>query len=77
MIGCGISNFGSEQLPIPEIKQTILTDSKYVLEWYNSNKELKRFNDKIKEIRTYDIKIGYVKSKKNPADIATRGVSVK
>ena len=78
MIGCRISKFVSEQLSIPEIKQTILTDSKYVLEWYKSNKELKRFvNDKIKEIRTYDIKIGYVKSKENPADIATRGVGVK
>ena len=47
-------------------------------EWYKSNKELKRFvNDKIKEIRTYDTKIGYVQSKENPADIATRGVGVK
>ena len=78
LIGCRISKFVSEQLLIPEIKQTILTDSKCVLEWYKSNKELKRFvNDKIKEIRTYDTKIGYVKSKENPADIATRGVGVK
>ena len=78
LIGCRISKFVSEQLLIFEIKQTILTDSKCVLEWYKSNKELKRLvNDKIKEIRTYDIKIGYVKSKENPADIATRGVGVK
>ena len=32
LIGCRISKFVSEQLLIPEIKQTILTDSKCVLE---------------------------------------------
>ena len=48
-----------------------------VLEWYKSDKELKRFvNERIKEIRDHDIEIGYVKSSENPAVLATRGSNV-
>ena len=78
LIGCSASKFVSDHLDIPDIKQTIFTDSKCVIEWYKSKKELKRFvADKIKEIRSYNINIGYVKSEENPADIASREITVK
>ena len=60
------------------MEQIILTDSRCVLEWYRSTKELKKFViNRMKEIRSYNVRIGYVKSKDNPADIATRGISIK
>ena len=77
LIGCRLSKFVAKQLDIPDIKQTIFTDSMCVIEWCKSDKPKKRFvQDKIKEIQLHDIKIGYVKSEENPADIASRGISV-
>ena len=78
LIGCRASQFVAQQLGIVDIKQILLTDSTCVLEWYQSKKELKRFvRDKIEEIRKYDVTLGYVDSESKPADIATRGESVK
>ena len=74
LIGCRISNYVANQLNISELKQTIFTDSMCSLEWCKSQKELKRFVlDKVKEIRSYNVRIGYVKSEENPADITSRG----
>ena len=51
-----------------------MTNSKCVIEWCNSKRELKRFvHDKVEEIRSCNIKIGYVRSEDNPADVASRG----
>ena len=77
LIGCRASKYVAEQFGNTDIKQRLFTDSKCVLEWYKSDKELKRFvNERIKEIRDHDIEIGYVKSSENPADLATRGSNV-
>ena len=55
----------------------MLRDSQCVIEWYRSIEDLKRFvSDKIKEIRSYNVRIGYIKSEENPADIATRGCDI-
>ena len=78
VIGCRVSNFVESQLNVGDIKQKILTDSKCVLEWYRSTKEVKRFVlENIKEIRAYNVKLGYVKSEDNPTDIASIGTTVK
>ena len=78
LIGCRASVFVAKELKLGNIRQTIMTDSRCVIEWYRSEKELKRFvRDKIREIRSFELRIGYVKSEENPADIASRGESVK
>ena len=78
LIGCRASSFVAKELNIPGIEQTLLTDSKCVIEWYKSKRELKRFVlNKVEEIRSFDIRIGYVKSGDNPADIASRGLSTR
>ena len=77
VIGCRISKYVNDQLGIDDGKRTIYTDSKCVLEWCKSQRELKRFvNERVKEIRSHVVKIGYVKSAENAADIATRGKTV-
>ena len=58
LIGCRLSKFVAEELGMPEVKRKIFTDSKCVLEWYKSEKDLKRFvNDKIKEIKSHAISL--------------------
>ena len=76
LIGCRASAFVATELKIKNMKQILLTDSKCVIDWFRSERELDRFViNKIKEIRTYDINIGHVSSEDNPADIASRGES--
>ena len=78
IVGYRASQFVTEQLGSSGLKQMLLTDSTCVLEWIKSKKKLKRFvKDKIDEIWKFDIRIGYVESESNPADIATRGESMK
>ena len=77
LIGCRMSNYVAQQLNVMVSKQTLFTDSKCVLEWYKSEKDLKRFvMDRIDEIRKHKMTFKYVKSEENPADIATRGENV-
>ena len=77
LIGCRISKYVTTELKIDELRQTLITDSKCVLEWCMSKKKLKRFvRDKTEEIQSHDIRIGYVKSEENPADLAVRGKRV-
>ena len=77
LIGCRISKFLVKQLGV-ELNQLLFTDSICVIEWYKSEKKLKRFvQDKIDEIRLFEGSIGYVKSAENPADIASRGVCLR
>ena len=74
LIGCRITKYVADHLGVRVDKQLIFTDSECVIEWYKSGKDLKRFvRDRIKEIRSYDVNIGYVSSTDNPADIASRG----
>ena len=78
VIGCRISKFVAEQLDIPNINQTLFTDSQCVIEWYKSTKVLKTFvGNRVGEIRNHDIRIAYVKRDENPADIASKGESAK
>ena len=53
----------------------IRTDSRCVLKWLNSEKDLSVFvRNRVKEITSdKDITFYYITSKDNPADIATRG----
>ena len=78
LIGCRISKYVTTELKIDELRQTLFTDSKCVLDWCMSKKKLKRFvRDKTEEIQSHDIRIGYVKSEENPADLAVRGKRVR
>ena len=78
LIGCRASHFVASQMKINGLSQTILTDSKCVIAWCKTKRELKRFVvDKVKEIRSYNIKLGYVRSEDNPADLACRGARLK
>ena len=43
LIGCRASQFVVDQLGFKGVKQRVFTDSKCVIEWYYSKKELKRF----------------------------------
>ena len=73
VIGCRLSRYVAIELGIPDVKRTLYTDSKCVLELHRNGKQLKRFvNDKIQEINSHDIHLYYVRSSDNPADIATR-----
>ena len=77
LIGCRASRFVAEQLNIKNLKERIFTDSQCVIEWSKSNKRLKRFVDeRVKEIRSFEIDLNYVKTDENPADIPTRGETV-
>ena len=75
LIGCRISKFVVRELGLQLSQLLLFTDSICVIEWYKSERKLKRFvQDKIEEIRTFEGRIGYVKSADNPADIASRGM---
>ena len=53
LIVCRVSAFVASELKIENIKQILLTDSRCVIEWCKSKRELKRFVfDKVKEIRS-------------------------
>jgi hypothetical protein len=54
-------------------------DSEIVIHWINSAKDLPTFvKNRVNEIIGYtNIKIGYVNTKENPADVATRGITTR
>ena len=78
VIGCRASRYVADHLGMPNLKRRIFTDSKCVIEWSTSKKGLKRFvSERITEIKGNNVTLVYVKSKDKPADIATRGETVK
>ena len=66
------------QLKLPLDTVFLMTDSQCVLHWISSTKILPVFiENRVKEIRGHTkAKFQYVNTKDNPADIATRGVSM-
>ena len=56
----------------------VWTDSQCVFKWINTNKDLSVFvRNRVKEIVDgHENAFGYVSSKENPADLATRGFNV-
>ena len=78
LIGVRCLKFVQEQLQINIHSKYVVTDSQCVLHWLVSQKELPVFiKNRVKEITQHtDVKFEYVRTDKNPADIATRGTSV-
>ena len=78
LIGVRATKFVTSELKVPVSKRTILSDSQCVLHWMRTNKPLPVFvQNRLDEIRLEeDIVFGYIPSEQNPADFATRGLSV-
>ena len=78
LIGVRAANFIVQELKLPIYKRYLWTDSECVLHWMKSSKLLPLFvENRIKEIRMEkDITFCYIPSKQNPADYATRGLTV-
>ena len=78
LIGVRATKFVTSELKVPISKRTILSDSQCVLHWMRANKPLPVFvQNRLDEIRLEeDIVFGYIPSEQNPADFATRGLSV-
>ena len=72
------TKFVTSELKVPVSKRTILSDSQCVLHGMRTNKPLPVFvQNRLDEIRLEeDIVFGYIPSEQNPADFATRGLSV-
>ncbi|XP_062592781.1 uncharacterized protein LOC134254255 [Saccostrea cucullata] len=79
VIGVRCINFVEKQLKLPVTEKILWTDSQCVLHWIRMKKPLKTFvENRVKEIRNNkDITFQYVSTKDNPADIASRGTTVK
>ncbi len=78
LIGVRCLKFLQTQLRLKLEGKYVLTDSQCVLKWIDSEKDLPVFvKNRVREIKeSSDIAFGYVKSKENPADVATRGTNV-
>lgn len=78
LIGVRCLTFVQGQLKIPIQYKYLWTDSQCVLQWIVSEKDLSVFvKNRVKEIKNHsDIMFGFVPSKENPADIASRGTTV-
>lgn len=78
LIGVRCLTFVQSQLKIPIQYKYLWTDSQCVLQWIVSEKDLSVFvKNRVKEIKNHsDIMFGFVPSKENPADIASRGTTV-
>jgi len=71
--------FVSSQLNRNTLGKHLWTDSQCVLQWIESNKQLCTFvKNRVSEIKSLseNVKINYVPTSQNPADIATRGTTV-
>ena len=79
LIGTRSINFITQSLQLEIHRKTLWTDSQYVLHWLKSKKILTRFvQRKIDQIRSNKgIKFRCVSTDKNPADITSRGCTVK
>ena len=78
VIGVRCTKFVKDQLKLPIKTTYIWTDSQCVLKWINSDKDLSVFvKNRVKEIKSHDgIVFGFVTSRENPADIASRGSNI-
>ena len=67
-----------QQLKISVEGTYLYTDSQCVLKWVHTDKDLSIFvKNRVQEIKKHDeIVFGYVSTKENPADIATKGTAV-
>ena len=78
LIGVRASNFVIKELKLSISKRVLWTDSECVLHWMKTTKPLPLFvENRIVEIRkSKDITFCYIPSQQNPADYATRGLTV-
>uniref|UniRef100_A8PKQ9 Pao retrotransposon peptidase family protein n=1 Tax=Brugia malayi TaxID=6279 RepID=A8PKQ9_BRUMA len=78
LIGVKAAQFVLKQLNLENNQVTLWTDSKCVLYWIqNYTKLLPRFiQNRIEEIRKSNFELKYIPSDQNPADIATKGLSL-
>lgn len=78
LIGVRCVKFVKAQLKIPIEGIYLWTDSQCVLKWISSEKDLSVFvRNRVKEINNHGgIVLGYIKSRENPADVASRGTTV-
>ena len=77
LIGTRCLNYVTQHLQVPLTERILWTDSQCVLHWLKSHKPLPVFvQNRLKEITSHsDIKLRYVTTTQNPANVATRGVS--
>ena len=78
LIGVRAGNFVTKELKLPISKRILWTDSECVLHWIKTTKPLPLFvENRIIEIRkNKDITFCYIPSQQNPADYATRGLTI-
>lgn len=74
LIGVRCLKFVQNQLRIPVEKKYLFSDSKCVLGWIASKKQLPVFvQNRVTEIKLHeDIDFSYVQTDRNPADVANR-----
>ena len=79
VIGVRCLKYVKEQLKVSIEGLHVYTDSQCVLKWINTEKDLSVFvRNRVKEIKEdSEILFGYVSTKENPADVATRGSDVR
>lgn len=81
LIGTRMAKFLLKESKLTPKNIYLWSDSKCVLNWIKNNKELPTFiRNRIKEIKSiskeFNINFNYIKSKENPADLASRGCSL-
>ena len=79
VIGVRCLKYVKEQLKVSIEGLHVYTDSQCVLKWINTEKDLSVFvKNRVKELKEdSEILFGYVSTKENPADVATRGSDVR
>ena len=79
LIGVRSLNVVESELKLPVEKKFLWTDSKCVLNWISTKKDLSVFvRNRVLEIKKReDITFEYIPTNENPADVATRGTSTK
>ena len=79
LIGVRSLKFVESELKLPIERKILWTDSKCVLNWISTTKDLTVFvRNRVSEIKkTEDITFEYIPTNENPADVATRGSSTK
>ncbi|MCG8033321.1 MAG: DUF1759 domain-containing protein, partial [Candidatus Thiodiazotropha taylori] len=78
LIGVRCLKFVKAHLNMPVEKLYLWLDSQCVIQWIASEKVLSVFvRNRVKEIRNHDdVEVNYIRSKDNPADVASRGSSI-
>ena len=78
LIGTRVTNFVTKELKLRVSKRMIFTDSQCVLYWLRSSKPLPVFvQNRVNDIHQEEhVSFSYFPSEENPADFATRGLTV-